>query len=298
MRTERLGVRSLLIAVATVGLAGTPVETGAWQRNAREVAVPDDVRSTDGGHPGRSGSEAVAQSGPEGLPPWFFWFGGRFTVHVNGASQNGDRRLTDSLGFRAYGEDAQLQSAHVIGGAGMIDVGGRLRLWRDLSVGASYAQLATSDATALTGTVPHPIRHGAFRELPVHELSFPHRQRATHIFVGWRLPLAEHIEASIFAGPSLYNVFQGVVSNVTVREAGGPPFEAVRVDLVQAGEHRRNAVGGHVGVDVAYMPTRHVGVGFVVRYATATVDFPAARTGRLLMPVGGAEVGGGLRFRF
>ena len=298
MRTDRLGTSSLLIAMAAVGLAGTPVETGAWQRDAREVAVPDDLGRSDGGRPGRSESRRVAQSGPEGLPPWFFWFEGRFSVHLNGVSQGGNRRFGASLGFRAYGEDAELQSTHVIDGAGMVDVGGSLRLWRDLSVGVSYAQLATSDATVLTGTVPHPIRHGAFRELPSRELSFPHRQRATHVFFAWRLPIAQRIEASVFGGPSLYNVFQGLVSNVTVHEAGGPPFEAVRVDLVQTGEHRRNAVGGHVGVDVTYMPTRHVGVGFVVRYATATVDFPAARTGRLLVPVGGAEVGGGFRFRF
>ncbi|MCY4027059.1 MAG: hypothetical protein OXH75_12200 [Acidobacteria bacterium] len=298
MRTDRRVVRPLVIALAAVGLAGVPVEIGAWQSGAGEVAASSALGSSNGSRPERTGAQGEGSSGPEGLPTWFAWFAGRFGVHVNGASQGGVRRSTGSLGFRAYDEDARLESTHVIGGAGMIDVGGSLLLWRGLSVGAGYAQLATSDRTTVTGRVPHPLRHGTFRDLSVQELSLAHRRRVTHAFFAWRLPVAERIEASVFAGPSFYNVSQGVVSNVTVREAGGPPFETVRVDLVQTGEHTRNAVGGHVGVDVAYMPTRHAGVGFVVRYASATVDLPGARTGGLSLPVGGAEVGGGFRFRF
>ena len=298
MWTERLGVPLLTVAVATVGFAAAPAAEGASRPPDGRAALAAECSGSEEAESQPGPDERDARSGPEWLPEWLFWFAGRFSGHANGAAQGGGRSVTDSLGFRAYGEDAQLQSTHVIGGAGMIDAGGNLRLWRDLSVGASYTQLATSDATTLTGTVPHPIRHGAFRDLPLGELSFRHRQRVTHAFVAWRFPIVERIEASVLAGPSLYNVFQGVITNVTVREAGGPPFETVQVDLVQAGEHRRNAVGGHVGVDVTYMPTRHVGVGFFVRYAAATVDLPAARTGRLFLRVGGAEVGGGFRFRF
>ncbi|MCY4660072.1 MAG: hypothetical protein OXF93_09720 [Acidobacteria bacterium] len=298
MSTERLCVPLLALAVAVAGFAAAPAAEGASPLGEGGAGPEAERLGSEVAGSQTGADERDARSGPEGLPGWFFWFTGRFSGHVNGAAQGGSRSMTDSLGFRAYGEDAQVQSMHVVRGAGMIDAGGSLRLWRDLSVGASYAQSATSDATTLTGAVPHPLRRGAFRELPLHELSFPHRQRVTHVFFGWRFPVVDRLDVSLFAGPSLYSVTQGVVTNVTVREAGGPPFETVRVDLVQAGEHRRNAVGGHVGLDVTYMPTRHVGVGFVVRYATATVDLPAARTGRLFLPAGGAEVGGGLRFRF
>ena len=298
MWTECLGVPLLTIAIATVGFVAAPAAEGASPPQDGGAGLATERGGSEDADSQPEADERDARSGPEGMPGWVSWFAARFSGHVNGAAQGGSRSMTEDLGFRAYDEDAQLQSTHVIDGAGMIDAGGSLQLWRDLSVGASYAQLATSDATSLTGRVPHPIQHGAFRELPLQALSFNHRQRVTHVFVAWRFPIVERIEVSFFAGPSLYNVSQGVVTNVTIREAGGPPFETVRVDLVQAGEHRRNAVGGHVGVDVSYMPTRHVGVGFIVRYATATVDLPAARTGGLSLPVGGAEVGGGLRFRF
>ena len=296
--TERLGVAFLTVAVAMLGPVAAPPAAAASQSPDRDAARPVDGGGFEEAASQRSADEDDGRSGPEGLPGWFAWFPGRFSVHVNGTAQGGTRRMTDSLGFRAYGGDARLQSTHVIGGGGTADAGGSLRVWRGLSIGASYAQLATSDATTLSGTVPHPIRPGAFRELPPQALSFHHRQRVTHAFFAWRLPIVERIEVSFFAGPSLYNVSQGVVTNVTVQEAGGPPFATVRVDLVQAGEHRRNAVGGHVGMDVTFMPTRHLGIGFLVRYATASIDLPAARSGRLLLPVGGAEVGGGIRFRF
>ena len=297
MWTERLTVPLLTVAVATLGFVATPAAERAPPPDGDAVrpAERHDLEEADS-RPGAD--ERDERSGPEGLPGWVSWFAGRFSAHVNGAEQGGRRSMTDSFGFRAYGEDARLESTHVIGGEGKVDAGGSLRLWRDLSVGASYGQFATSDATTLAGTVPHPTRHGAFRELPRQELSFRHRQRTMHVYFAWRVPVADRLEASLFAGPSFYNVTQGVVANVTVREASGPPFEAVRVDLVQAGEHRRNAVGGHVGVDVTYLATRHVGVGLVVRYAAATVHLPAARTGRLRLQVGGAEVGAGLRFRF
>ena len=146
--------------------------------------------------------------------------------------------------------------------------------------------------------MPHPIRSGAFREVPPQAFSFDHRERVTHGFVAWRMPIVERLDASFFLGPSFYSVTQGVVTNVTVREAGGPPFAAVQVEQVQVGEHTRNAVGGHVGVDLAYMPTRHVGFGLLLRYSSASVALPSAGEGDLVLRVGGAEVGGGIRIRF
>ena len=297
MGPERLGLPLLAIVMATRFLAA-PTVADAWQPDDRAAATPAARRGSEGGLPQVGPDRSDAESGPDGVPGWFYWFAGRFRLHVNGAAQGGSRGMTDRFGYRAYGEDVQLQSVHTIGRTGVMDAGGSVRVWRDLSVGASYGQAATSDATIVSGVVPHPIRHDAFRELPPHALSFNHRPRVTHPFLAWRLPVGERIDASFFAGPSLYNVTQGVVTNVTAREAGGPPFAVVQVDQVQVGEHTRNTVGGHVGVDVTYMPTRHFGVGFLVRYATGSVDLPSAGTGRLVLRVGGVEVGGGIRIRF
>ena len=296
MWSERLAV--LCLAAGMLGSAAAPAAAEPPPAADGETAASAGRGARADANLQPDADERDAGAGPVGLPGWFSWFPGRFAGHVNGVAQSGRRNLTDMFGFRAYGEQAVLQSTHTLGGAGALAAGGSLRLWRGLLLGASYAQLRTSDATLLTGTVPHPIRHGAFRELPPQDLSFPHRQHVTHVFFAWRVPIVDRVDLSLFLGPSLYNVTQGVVTNVTVREAGGPPFASVQVDTVQAGEHRRNAVGGHAGFDLTFMPTRHLGVGLTARYAIADIDLPAAGTGRLRLRVGGPEVGAGIRLRF
>ena len=299
MRSERLRVPLLAVAAA-IGIAVvTASGAEARERRSADAAVPARGQDPDQDAPPTDPETRAARPGPEGLPEWFSWFEGRFTGHANGAAQGrGSLQLRDSFGYRAYGEQARFEAEHVIAPAAMIDAGGTLRVWRDLSVGAGYAALRTTGAATLSGAVPHPIRSGAFRALPPQALSFDHRERVAHVVVAWRMPIIERFDASFFLGPSFYSVTQGVVTNVTVREAGGPPFAEVRVDQVQVGEHTRNAVGGHVGVDVTYMPTRHVGFGLLLRYAAASVKLPSAGEGGVVLRVGGAEVGGGMRIRF
>ena len=224
---------------------------------------------------------------------------GRFSVHLDGAYQSGSEELRQTLSSRAYGEDAQFQVVHEITDAGHLDAGGDVRLWRQLVVGASYSQLSKSDATVVTGTVPHPILFNADRTIDTHALALSHRERATHIYAAWRVQIGQgdRLDVSIFAGPSYFNVTQSLVTDVGVEEAGGPPFAAVQVTQISAAEHTRNVWGGHVGVDVTYMPATFVGVGGFVRFSGGSVDLPSS-SGTASLTVGGLQAGGGLRLRF
>ena len=232
--------------------------------------------------------------------PALAWLTGKFTIHLNGGYQSRSYRMTDTFGFRAYGEDARFTTATETAGGGLLDIGGSLLVWRELSVGGSYTQLTGSSSATVTGTVPHPIEFGNPRAITSQTLSLTHQERAGHVFGAWRVPVrqVEHLDVSIFGGVSLFNVTQGVVTNVTVSEAGGPPFSAVTVGQVQTGEHRKNGVGGHVGVDVTYMFSDYVGAGFLARFAGGSVDLPAVTAGTVSLSVGGLQTGGGLRVRF
>ena len=276
-RRGRLAIWSLSVVLTTLG--AVPV--------AAQPPEPARRPPTD------QEQESDAPSSSAGLA-------GRFSVHVNGSYQGGSTRLTDAFGYRAYGEDARFRSIHEITGGAMIDVGGSLRVWRRLSVGASYTQLHNSGTTTASGTVPHPIEFNNPRTIQPQSLTLAHRERATHVGAAWRFPIpqVEGLDVGVFGGPSFFNVTQGVVTNVTVSEAGGPPFASVSVSQVQTGQHRRNGVGGHVGADVTYMPTTYVGVGFLVRFAAASVDLPSAGSGTLSLDAGGIQTGGGIRFRF
>ena len=235
-----------------------------------------------------------------GAPAGESWLKGRFALHVNGGFQSGSRTFAETFGYPAYGESAQFQVTHDIKGAGFFDAGARLTVWRDLSVGASFSQMDTSNSVTVTGAVPHPLQFNTPRTLPTQTLSVPHRERAVHVLAAWTIAVPDipGLDIAIVGGPTFFNLLQGVVTQVTVTEAGGPPFTSVNLDQLQTGSHARNGIGGHIGVDLTYMPTTVVGVGFLARFTGGSVDLPTASGGTQSLGVGGFQVGGGVRFRF
>ena len=223
---------------------------------------------------------------------------GRFALHVNAAYQASSEEFRQLIQQRAYGEDARFDVTNRIAGTAFIDAGGHVRVWRQLSIGATYTELTNLGRFAVTGTVPHPTEFNNDRSVQAEPGTLPHRQRATHIVASWLIPVStiEKLDVSIFGGPSFFNVTQGVVTSITISEAG-PPFTTVNIDQVSQAQHTRNAWGGHVGADFSYMWTTHAGIGGFVRFAGGSVEVPFA-DGMISLSVGGFQSGGGLRLRF
>lgn len=245
-----------------------------------------------------SGSEAPeARSGDSG---WLL--SGRMLLHVNGGYQVGDTRYARETDFRAYGERARFLVSEEFGGTAHVDAGGALHLWRGLEIGASYTQVGRSGTALVTGAVPHPLDTGRDRTAPAQTLTLPHRQRATHVYAAWRFRPSGIWSLAFSAGPTYFNLRQGVVANLTASEAGGPPF--ADVDLrVDTGEHTRNGVGFNAGLDVTVIltPARFapkLGVGYFVRLTLGSVDTPSAHGEQSTYYVGGVQTGAGLRVRF
>ena len=224
-------------------------------------------------------------------------FVGRLSVHVNGAYQPTVRRYDRSWTFQAYGEQAQFRSREEFGGGDHVDAGGTLRIWRALELGASYTQVSRSGTAEVTGTVPHPFDGGRDRTASAQSLKLSHRQRATHAYGSWRFRPRDEWSVALSAGPTYFNVRQGVVANVTASETGGPPFPDVNLQL-EAGEHTRNGVGFNAGADVTFMLTRSLGVGYFARLVLGSVDVPSSTGSRDKYYVGGFQTGVGLRLRF
>ena len=224
---------------------------------------------------------------------------GRLDLHVNFGYQVSSEELRERNEFQAYGETARVEAVHDIAGGQLFDGGGHVNVWRQLSVGASFSQTEGTDDTTLTGTVPHPLRRGADRTLDTDPRSLTHREKATHVHVGWLVPLPdiEKLDLRVMGGPTYFNLTQTAVGGVTISEAGGPPFEAVRVDGVVTGEVVKNGWGGHVAVDIRYLLSPNVGLGGFVRFAGGTIDVPVGDRA-VTLSVGGLQAGGGLRVKF
>ena len=222
---------------------------------------------------------------------------GRFAVHANGGYQSGRDTVRRTFSFRAYGEDARFEERHETKGSGLFDVGGSLRVWEELRVGASFSQLTKSDSTRLTGSVPNPIAVNAPRAIDSQQLSLRHEQRTTHLYVAWVVPILNKLDVAIFGGPTFFNLTQGVVTGVEIDEVDGPPWAQVGIGGVTSGEFKKNTIGLHVGADASYMVTPNFGLGGFLRFAQGSVDMPSS-AGDQPLDIGGLQAGGGVRLRF
>ena len=228
--------------------------------------------------------------------------GNRLQVHVNGAYQDSSGQSKLETVLRTSGEQSRLLTREDFRGGGHVDVGGSLRIWRGLVIGASYTQVRNAGSAVVTGTVPHPIEVGRDRTVPEQTVSLPHRQRAAHGYVGWRIPFGDALQVELSVGPTYFSLRRGVVVNLTPMEVGGPPFAEVGLQL-DAGEHTRNGAGFNAGIDLTYMFTPatripQVGVGYFVRFADGAVSLPVTAATQRGVPVGGFQTGAGFRLRF
>lgn len=222
---------------------------------------------------------------------------GRFSLHVNGGVKNSLQEFQTDLAFSAYGETGRFQTDHQIEGGAIFDVGGHVQLWQALSLGVSFTSLNTSDSASLIGSVPHPLLFDSARTVGTQSIAFEQRERATHLHVAWRfsIPGTEHLDVTISAGPSFFNLTRETLSNISVNEIG-VPFSEVLVNVGKR-ENTSTGWGTHVGTDVTYMLTQMIGIGGFARFSTATINVPITDD-TVPLDVGGMQAGGGLRFRF
>ena len=172
---------------------------------------------------------------------------GRVAVHIDAGYQAVSDEFQQTIVQRAYGEDARLAVTNTVGTGPFGDVGGFVLVREQLGVGATYSQITKSGTSILTGTVPHPILFGSDRSVTVEVGMLRHRAQATHIHVSWRIavPAVEKLDLTVYGGPSIFNVAQGVVTGVVISEPSGPPFATVSIDQVTQDERAT------IGVDTS-----------------------------------------------
>lgn len=226
----------------------------------------------------------------------------RLQIHVNGAYQESSRRFETETSLRTYGEQARLLTREEFRGGGNVDIGGSLRVWRRLVLGASFTQVRDAGSAEVTGTVPHPLDRERDRTSPAQTLSLTRNERATHAYLAWRIPLWASLEGELSAGPSYFSLRQGVVTNLSPIEVSGPPFAEVGLH-VGLGELTRSGVGFNAGIDLTYMLTPatripQLGLGYFIRVTGGSVSLPVTADTWRRVAVGGVQTGGGLRLRF
>ena len=211
----------------------------------------------------------------------------------------GTSTITDSRTFVVYEEPGSLQSTSRFDSDGIIDISLGARVWSNMGVAIGYHAKSTTGTAEVQGSIPHPIFYDRPRSFTDSIDGIDRDESATHVQIGWMIPVNDKVDVFVYAGPSFYRLKQEVVSDLAVAEQG-PPFTSVVVQPTVS-LLKENVTGYNVGADATYMlytsDTLRFGLGGFLRFtgATANINLGDATTETDL---GGVQFGVGARLRF
>jgi hypothetical protein len=223
----------------------------------------------------------------------------RVFMNIGFGVESGSNDANDSRQYTLYDEPATTEVKTPWTSGSIFEGGVAFRVYRNLTVGASYHQETNTSEAAITGTAPHPVFFNRPRTFTGEVGGLYRRENATHLSLGWVVPIGTKLDVLVSGGPSFFRLRQDVVSDVLVTERGGNFAEVVLAPTTVT--QRRSEVGYNVGADVTYILWQNdsvrLGAGGFVRYAGATSEV------RLLVSdvetkVGGVQFGFGARLRF
>ena len=219
------------------------------------------------------------------------WAGNGF-LNINGGFQPGDRSVTDTIEAPLFDETAVYDATSSSSEGTVLDASAGVRVWRGLAVGLGVTMFEVRSSMEVSGSIPSPLFVNRPRNAQFQQGGLTHRQLGIHLHMTYIFPVTDRIDVAVSAGPSLFRMRQDSPLAVALG-AETAPFNTVTIASVATATARATGFGGNAGLDVTYMLTRFIGAGIFVRYMGGPIDF-----GGESVDAGGAQAGGGLRFRF
>ena len=203
---------------------------------------------------------------------------------------------TDLLSGAAAHEQSGFDGAYRVATGLVYDGSGGVRIWRNLGVGVGMSRYALDVSTSVSARVPHPLSFGRNRSIVGTAPPLTRDETAIHLQALAILPASRSVTVTLFGGPTLFIVEQGLVTDVRFTQSY--PYDAAEYSDAITVSQSNSKVGFNVGADIAYYFSRHVGIGGLTRYSTTTVELPSAGGGVVSVRAGGLHAAGGLRVRF
>lgn len=185
----------------------------------------------------------------------------RAFLDVNASVQLNGRPFTDGVALT-------IVSYPVAKGPLTLDVGGGLRVWRSLGIGAGFTKFAVEETAAVRGIDPVPVQHV---------------DSVLHVAGMWVRPLSERMDLAISGGPSFMNIQQDLVTTFA-----GPVVARIT----------QRTIGLHASGNLTYFVTRMVGIGTTIRYLRGSADLERGGGATVTtFEATGWQVGAGARLR-
>jgi hypothetical protein len=179
-----------------------------------------------------------------------------------------------------------------------IDGGVGIRVWRNLAVGAELSWMSKAGSASVNAQVPNPFLFGRLRPVSGDASGLAHSEVALHIQARWVVPASRgrRWQVDLFGGPSLFQLNQDVVQDVTITDAY--PFDTATYAGVARTGQSKTVLGFHAGTDVTRLVTKRVALGFNVGYSHGSAALRTADGSTLPVNVGGFQAGASLRVAF
>lgn len=217
-------------------------------------------------------------------------------VSVGAGQQSASAAIDSQWTTTIYAEPAEFDARYTKKGGGLFDIGGAVRIWRDLFVGAAVTSSSHTHGVEVSGRIPHPLRFGAPRDISGTVSDLERSETGAHVQLMWRRTVAPRVVLTLMAGPSSISVKQDLVETVSFDETY--PYDSATLRDVQTTGASGRGLGFNVGADVTFKILRQLGVGVQARRASATADLEVSSTNTVSVKLGGTQVSGGVRFEF
>jgi len=220
----------------------------------------------------------------------------RVTVTVSGGVQSPAGSVSDHITFDRNVETETIDVTYPKRPGVLLDIGGRVRVWKRLGFGVSVGHV-TGDGTAdVTASVPHPFFFNQARTVTGKQAGIAREETGIHLQVQYAVPASRKVRVVLGAGPSRIKLTQDVITDVNITETY--PYDTAAFRDAATKGASASVSGYNAGVDVTWSLTRNVGVGGLVRYTRADADLDVRSGHTLSMKAGGVHAAAGVRFAF
>ena len=209
--------------------------------------------------------------------------------------------FADTVDFTLFAEDGDFMADYQVAAVPLFDVSVGALLGRFAAVGVGVSRFSTQDDAAVTARLPHPLFFDRDRTVSGTASSLTREEITIDLQATLILPIARHFDLSLFGGPTFFIVEQDLVTSVSNTETF--PFDTTTFDAATAERQSQSGIGFNVSVDFTYFlqaagSGTRVGLGTLVRFSRASIDFASEDGDTIAIEAGGLYIGGGLRLRF
>lgn len=284
---ERLAER---MTPAQVTEAGRVIRAFRKRMPATPFEEPDEPRD----RPVQQASQPPARPETSEAPVAGF---ARGFVMVNGLMQQSTTTFSDRIDYEKHLESGSTTTNYAVNTGPLFGGMGGVRLTRHVGVGVGVSRFTQSEIADVTrADVPHPFYFAKNRNVPAGPAATARDEFAMHVQGALVAPMSERVTVTIFGGPTLFQVRQDLVTDVSYEDVY--PYNTITVQRVSTAQQKISSWGLNVGADVSMYFSRNVGIGALVQFARGTMSLTSAGGGAIPIAVGGLHVGGGLRLRF